>query len=219
MYNVGIESVTACSLPVANCTFFDECAKEKFIFLYAQNGIRNACSAMSDIERSENMYKKGDTVLHPTAGVCTVTNIKTEDFASLGKRDFYVLTPVYDSRQVIHTPVESEKITLKKVLGKKEIISVIKSVTVDTSLWCENDSERKDIFRKILKNGDRCEIIKLIITICEKRKEKEAAGKKLHLADERILNEAQKIIHQEFAYSLKIPTDEIAPFIMKELGC
>lgn len=164
------------------------------------------------------MYKTGDTVLHPTAGVCTVTDIKSENFAGLGQKDFYVLCPVYDNRQIIHTPVESAKITLKKVLNKSEIMTLIKSVTADNSLWSDNDAERKDLFRKILKTGDRVKIIQLIITICEKQKERETKGKKLHLADERILSEAQKIIHQEFAYALKLNLNEIAPFIMNELG-
>ena len=56
------------------------------------------------------MYKTGDTVLHPTAGVCTVTDIKRENFAGLGQKDFYVLCPVYDNRQIIHTPVQNAKI-------------------------------------------------------------------------------------------------------------
>ena len=163
------------------------------------------------------MYKTGDTVLHPTAGVCTVKEIKSENFAGLGKRDFYVLSPVYDSRQLIHLPVDSEKITLKKVLDKDEIISLIRSVDVSKSLWVDGDAARKDAFRKVLKSGNRLEIINLIITICEKQKNLESSGKKLHLADERVLGEAQKIIHQEFAYALNLKTSEISRFIMKEL--
>jgi len=69
----------------------------------------------------------------------------------------------------------------------------------------------------VLKGGDRHEIINLIITICEKQKSLEKIGKKLHLADERVLGEAQKIIHQEFAYALNIETSKISQFIMKEL--
>lgn len=163
------------------------------------------------------MYKTGDTVLHPTAGVCTVKEIKSENFAGLGKKDFYVLSPVYDSRQVIHSPVDGEKITLKKVLEKSEIISLIRAVDVNKSLWIDGDAARKDAFKKVLKNGSRTEIINLIITICEKQKSLEKSGKKLHLADERILGEAQKIIHQEFAYALNIEMSEISRFIMKEL--
>lgn len=163
------------------------------------------------------MYKTGDTVLHPTAGVCTVKEIKSENFAGLGKKYFYVLAPVYDSRQLIHSPVDSEKITLKKVLEKDEIISLIRSVDVKKDLWTDSDAVRKDLFRKVLKSGDRHDIINLIITICEKRKSLEKIGKKLHLADERVLGEAQKIIHQEFAYALNIETSKISQFIMNEL--
>ncbi|UKI35359.1 MAG: hypothetical protein L6V93_14380 [Clostridiales bacterium] len=64
----------------------------------------------------------------------------------------------------------AKKITLKKVLEKDEIISLIRSVDVKKDLWTDSDAVRKDLFRKVLKSGDRHDIINLIITICEKRK-------------------------------------------------
>lgn len=164
------------------------------------------------------MYKIGDTVLHPTAGVCKIANIKSEDFLGLGLKEFYVLNPVYDKGQIIHSPVDSVKITLRRVLSEKEIYSLIHSVSCDEPLWTDNDAMRKEIFSKTLKTDDQAKIIQLIIEICEKRKEKTQNGKKLHISDESILHEAERIIHQEFAYALNINVDSVAQFIMKELN-
>jgi len=164
------------------------------------------------------LYNIGDTVLHPTAGVCKITDIKSENFASLGLKEFYVLSPIYDKGQIIHSPVDSEKIQLRKVLDEEEIYTLIHSISRSEPLWTDNDAMRKDIFMKTLKSGKHTKIIQLIIEICEKREEKIKSGKKLHMADERILNEAEKIIHQEFAYALNIEPNAVAQFIMKELG-
>ena len=49
------------------------------------------------------------------------------------------------------------------------------------------------------------------------QEEKKKTGKKLHMADGRIMQEAEKMIHQEFAYSLKLDIDEVASYIMNEL--
>ena len=37
------------------------------------------------------------------------------------------------------------------------------------------------------------------------------------MADSRIMQEAEKMIHQEFAYSLNLDIDEVASYIMEEL--
>ena len=42
-------------------------------------------------------------------------------------------------------------------------------------------------------------------------------GKKFHIADERIMREAEHKLHGEFAYVLNIKLDEVVPFIMGEL--
>lgn len=164
------------------------------------------------------MYKTGDTVLHPTAGVCKIVDIKKEDFPGLGIKEFYVLNPIYDKGQTIHSPVDSTKIALRKVLSADDINSLIHSVSCKNPLWRDNDAERREIFLKTLKSDNQAKIIQLIIEICEKRKEKSKDGKKLHMADERILHDAERIIHQEFAYALNINVDSVAEFIMDKLN-
>lgn len=61
-------------------------------------------------------------------------------------------------------------------------------------------------------------IIQLIVEIHKKLEEKQSQGKKLHAADARTLAEAEKLIHQEFAYALKLEPEDVAPFIMKEMN-
>lgn len=44
------------------------------------------------------------------------------------------------------------------------------------------------------------------------------AGRKFHQADEKLLKEAEKVLHGEFAHVLQIAPEEVAAFIMGELG-
>lgn len=77
---------------------------------------------------------------------------------------------------------------------------------------------RKEKYREILKNGDRQELIQLIRTLYLHQQELKKAGKKFHATDEKILNEAEKILHHEFAYVLDIKLEEVVPFISKEIN-
>ena len=65
----------------------------------------------------------------------------------------------------------------------------------------ENVEERKELFRTYE------EIRKVFV--------EEARGKKLHIGDERILQEAEKMICDEFSYVLGISKEEVPDYIKK----
>lgn len=164
------------------------------------------------------MYKVGNMVMHPYAGVCMIKDVRIEKFSKLPDKMYYILNPIYEQSQSrIYVPVDSEKIQLRKLLSMEDIQQLIHSIDLDTHLWVNNDSKRQEKFNQILKSGNHKEIIQLIVEIHNKEYEKKQENKKLHLADIRIMQEAEKMIHQEFAFSLNLKIDEVASFIMKEL--
>ncbi len=164
------------------------------------------------------MYQQNDIVMHPGAGVCKIEDVREEQFTGQ-KRQYYVLRPLYENTATtIFVPTDSQKITLRKLLSKEEIVRMIHTVSLDTSLWVDNPAERKDMFQQLLHEGDHPTLIRLIAELHTRRRETEKAGRKFHAADEKVLQEAEKRIHQEFAHTLELSVEEIAPFIMKELG-
>ena len=42
-------------------------------------------------------------------------------------------------------------------------------------------------------------------------------GKRLHIADERALKEAQRLVHDEFSVALDIKSDEIGSYLKTEM--
>lgn len=169
-----------------------------------------------EIVRSDNLFKISDTVVHPGMGVCKITDIKSEDFAKFGSKQFYVMNPIYENTQTtVYVPVDSPKITLKKLLSEEEIEKMLSEIDFSKSVWIENDIIRKEKFSQILKSGDRTDIILLIKELHLKLEEREKTGKRLHIADEKILREAEKLIHQELAFSMNIEIEQVAELIIK----
>ncbi len=39
----------------------------------------------------------------------------------------------------------------------------------------------------------------------------------MHIADERFLNEAEKLLYEEFAHVLQIERNQVLPFILKQI--
>ncbi len=164
------------------------------------------------------MFQTGDTILYGTHGVCLIQSIEEMTFS--GKRqEYYILNPVYNKASTIYVPVHNEVLTAKmnRILSAEEIYELIRSMPDEKTIWIDNENARKECFQKIIAGNNRTELVQLIKTLYlhqEKQKEK---GKKLHIADERFLREAEKLLYNEFALVLKMEPDEVLPFIMGQI--
>lgn len=164
------------------------------------------------------MFKVGDVVVYESLGVCRVVDIRNERFAPLEEQQYYILQMVYGVKTTIYAPVGNENIKIRKVLPRDEIISIIKAMPDEQSFWIDNEQERKETYGKIIKNGDRTMLIRLIKTLYEKKKEREKIGKNLYLSDDKLMKDAEQLLYEEFAYVLEIEPGEVLSYITGEIG-
>ena len=158
-----------------------------------------------------------DMVMYSGVGLCKVVDIRMEKLAG-EERKYYILNPENNtSTTTVYVPVGSHKLKLKKVLSKQEIYDLIHSITLEDSIWIEDERQRKDFYTQALRDGDHVSLIKLIREAHESQEIRIAEGKKSRVMDDKFIKDAQKAIHEEFAYSLCIKEDEVAPFIMGQL--
>lgn len=165
------------------------------------------------------MFNVNDTVVYGSQGVCVVTSI-TEKRISGTMKKYLVLQPVYDSRNTIFVPMDNELLCsrLRPVLSEKEVNKIIDDIPQAELILIEDETERKEQYRKILSSGNREEISRLIKTLRRVRSEKKDAGKKLHTSDEYFLKEAEKLLYDEIATVFKIKPDEVISLIEERLN-
>ena len=106
---------------------------------------------------------------------------------------------------------------MKRIMTKDEIYHLINDMPNEESIWISNENERKEKYKEIIFNGNRTELVQLIKTLYIHKQNQRSEGKKLHLADERFLKDAERILYDEFAYVLDITPDKGVPFIMGEI--
>ena len=162
------------------------------------------------------MFAIGDTVLYGHSGVCRITDIRTERFGP-SPRTYYVLAPVHDRASTIYCPVDQEKLPLRPLLNADEVRRLIHAIPQAQDVWIEDNGKRRDRFADMLKSGDREQMVALIRTIYQHRCQRDEAGKKLHLADERVLRDAERLLYEEFAEVLGLRPDEVVDYIREEL--
>ncbi len=163
------------------------------------------------------MYSIGDTVMHPSEGVCAITDIRTMQFSG-ASREYYILTPSMEkSSSTVYMPVERGNTVLRRLLSRADILSLIKESTQRDFEWIADSKLRKDALTRLLHSGDIAGIIRMISEIYAHSAQRIAEGKKPCASDEAILAEAQRLLHQEFSYVLKMNPDDTVAFIREEL--
>jgi len=165
------------------------------------------------------MYAVGDTVLYGTDGVCTVTEITEKEFGKT-KEEYIVLTSFHQNGTRIYVPTASATLSgkIRRVMSAEELTAMLREVAQEqASAWIDDDRLRREHFKAVLSAGDRRELIRMIRAIYRHGKFQKENGRKLHRADESMMKDAQRLLHDEFAYVFGIRPDDVPHLIEKEL--
>lgn len=163
-------------------------------------------------------YHLNESVMYGAAGVCRITEISEQRFGG-SRANYYVLKPVYNTTSTIYIPVENQSLTAKmrRVLSAEEIYELIEAMPNEQPIWIDQDTLRREAYLEILKSGDREKLVRLIKTLHLRQQTQAEKGRKLHAADDRILKDAEKILHEEFAHVLHIKREEVLPLILRQI--
>lgn len=163
------------------------------------------------------LFKIDDYIMYGMTGVCKVMDITNERFTNGIKKEYYVLSPIYSNNTVIKIPVDNEKVPMRKLLSKINVLSLINDIpNMDTS-WIDNEKLRSEQFKKILRDGKCEELIKLVRSIDNNREYVKSIGKKTHQADDNIMKEAERLLNEEFATILDISPNEVSSYISSHI--
>ena len=160
-------------------------------------------------------YQKGDHVRYGTNGVCVIADIET--MTSMDRRsvkDYYVLRPVAESGTKIFVPLDNPAPLGKMhaILTREEINEAIRQSAADPLPWVGDRNRRSEAFKEILKTAEPFPLLQLCSCI-HGRLQLSAEGRHLSGSDEAILKQAERLVENEFAFSLDIPRSEVAAYI------
>lgn len=164
------------------------------------------------------MFTVGETVCYGTQGVCKVKELTVRQIGR-EKKEYYVLQPVYDERSTVYVPADNQALVnnIRRVLTEQEVNDIISSVVSEPAGWIDDDLERKEFCSHVVRSGDRMELMQLINMLYIHQEDLKTQKKHFHISDERYLKEAERLLHNEFAYVLKISPDEVTQYILSRI--
>lgn len=160
------------------------------------------------------MFQVDDYVVYGGNGVCRVVDVGTVNMDGISRdRLFYTLEPVYSKSSVVYTPVDNQKVIIRRILSRNEADELIEDIPNIQVIQADSDKRREEIFKEFLKKYDcRC-WVQIIKTLYRRNEDRLAQGKKITGTDERYLHTAEEGLYSELAIPLEIPKDEVEDFI------
>ena len=83
--------------------------------------------------------------------------------------------------------------------------------------WPRDENQRKQMYRELITSGDRAGLMNMVHSLYLQRKSLSDAGKRMRMADENFLRDAQKLLSSEFSLVLGIPQTDVGAYIEKKL--
>lgn len=163
------------------------------------------------------MFKINDYIVYGSTGVCQITDIRKDEFISNGETQYYVLKPAFNENMIIKIPVNNPKVTMRRIIKKDDISTLVTQIPEDDTVWIDNEKQRRSYFTAALKTGKSEELIKVILTIHREKQARSEVGKKLTKTDEDIMNTAEKQLYEELAVALEISPDEAVDYVREHL--
>lgn len=166
------------------------------------------------------MFKIGDNIIYGVGGVMTIVDIRRERITE-EEKTYYLLSDYGKSgTSVTYVPTDNEKLisSMHHLLSAKEVKAAISRATELPDLeWIQDNRQRAEAYRAILRSMDRLSILVMIRTIHNTGLRRAAIGKKNFLADEGVMQKAERILGEEFSIALGVSEDEVRNILNKEI--
>ena len=146
------------------------------------------------------MFEIGDKVVYGVVGVCEVEQIDTPPIKGISG-DYYFLQPVFDSKGIIYSPIDSNKVMIRSIMTVKECDKL-----KERARNCKKDEELSEKvtpmqYDEHMKSQDALKLMHLIRALYVIKNER---------ANSRMLLAARKLLYGEFAAAYNQVFDEVA---------
>jgi len=164
------------------------------------------------------MFEVGEYIIYGNHGVCRVEDIGNIDIPGIDRsKKCYTLQPVFSKASTLYTPVDNDKVLMRRVMTNEEAQELLEKVPDIPLLWIENEKQREEVYKKALKSHDGTNWIKIIKTLYVRRQERLSQGKKLTYTDEKYLNIAKNCLYGELSIALDMEKDKVEDLINERL--
>ncbi len=160
------------------------------------------------------MFEKGQLIMCGGHGVCRVVNITGNPVDRLDKvRKYYVLEPVFEKGSTVYTPVDNDKVVMRRIMNKEEAEELTERITQIDVVWIQEEKSREQMYKEAIRTYDCQSLVQIIKTLYLRKQDRLKKGKKVLSSDEQYLRKAEELLYSEMSLALSIPKESVETYI------
>lgn len=164
------------------------------------------------------MFEAGELIMCGGHGVCRVTAITGNPIDKLDKkRKYYILEPVFEKGSTIYTPVDNEKIVMRRIMDEKAAKLLIGRIPDIETVWIKEEKTREQMYKEAIRTYDCQSLVRIIKTLYLRKQDRVQQGKKVLSSDEYYLKKAEELLYGEMSLALSIPKERVESYIFDEI--
>lgn len=166
-------------------------------------------------------YKVGQHIVYATNGLCCIEDIQYISFIKGEEsKKHYIIKPVNGNSSKIYVPADSDKLMskIRPAMTKQDIDTLLSGLKNKEMAWEDDRKLRTENFHDLLVNGVNEDLILMISCVYLKKHELLSINKTISASDSKFLENAEKLVVEEFSYALDIPPSEVGKYIRGKLG-
>ena len=158
------------------------------------------------------MFEKGELIMCGGHGVCRVIDITGNPIDRFDQeKKYYVLEPVFEKASTIYTPVNNDKIVMRRIMNKEEAEKLIAHIEEIETVWIQEEKRREQTYKEAI--YDSRSLVQIIKTLYQRKRSRINEGKKVFSSDEQYLHKAEELLYSEMSIALSIPKDKVEAYI------
>ncbi|MDD6656359.1 MAG: CarD family transcriptional regulator [Lachnospiraceae bacterium] len=165
------------------------------------------------------MFEVGEYIMCGGHGVCRVVDITGNPIDRLDKeRKYYILEPVFEKGSTIYTPVNNEKVLMRKIMDEKDAKELIGHIPEIETVWIKEEKSREQMYKEAIRTYDCQSLVRIIKTLYLRKMDRVSQGKKVLSSDEHYLRKAEELLYSEMSIALSIPKENVEEYITEEIN-
>ena len=159
-------------------------------------------------EMRSYMFEVNEKVVYGVVGVCEIEQIGRPPIKGIDK-DYYFLQPVYDSKGIIYSPVDSTKVMIRGIIDKdacKKLIERAKHCREDEEL---NEKVHPMKYDEMVKSQDLVQLMHLVRALFNIKNDRAKELRRIKSADSRMLTTARKLLYGEISEAMEKDYEQI----------
>ena len=163
-------------------------------------------------------FNIGDFIIYGNNGVCKITNVGPMKMPGVPKdRLYYTMVPCYIRDSEIFTPVDNERVVMRKVMSKDEAEDFIQSISEIKELEIIEEKRRELEYKQAVLTCEPEVLVSLIKTIYTRMEDRIAEGKKVTSSDSKYFHLAEESLYGELAISLDMEKEEVKDYVKEKV--